>query len=93
MRKKELTIFDKPHNVKRLLGVFYLSLLILLIVDFFIQKHAEFPWENVPNFFAAYGFVSCVVLIFIAKIIRLFIKRDENYYASMDTVTEEKEHT
>ena len=78
--KRELKIFDKPKNVKRFLGGFYLSLIALLIIDFFIHKHAEFPWEETTNFFAAYGFVSCVLLIFIAKVLRRFVKRDENYY-------------
>ncbi len=78
--KKELNIFDKPKNVKRFLGIFYLSLVVLLIIDFFIPKHGEFPWEDAPNFFAVYGFVSCVLLIFIAKVLRIFIKRDENHY-------------
>ena len=32
-----------------------------------------FPWEEAPEFFAVYGFVSCVLLIFIAKVLRLFI--------------------
>ena len=78
--KKELKIFDKPKNVKRFLGIFYVSLVVLLIIDFFIHKHAEFPWEEAPDFFAVYGFVSCVLLIFIAKVLRRFIRRDENYY-------------
>jgi len=78
--KKELKIFDRPENVKRLLGFFYAFLVVLLIVDFFIHKHAEFPWESAPGFFAAYGFVSCVGLIFVARALRIFIKRDEDYY-------------
>ncbi|MCP4353115.1 MAG: hypothetical protein GY795_47295 [Desulfobacterales bacterium] len=78
--KNELKIFDKPENVKRLLVIFYISLVLLLAADFFIHKHAEFPWEEAPGFFAAYGFVSCVMLIFIAKVLRIFIKRKENYY-------------
>ncbi|MBE9571766.1 MAG: hypothetical protein IMF11_14145 [Proteobacteria bacterium] len=78
--KRELKIFDKPENVKRFLGFFYVSLVVLLIVDFFIHKHADFPWEGAPDFFAVYGFVSCVGLIFIAKVLRIFIKRDEHYY-------------
>ena len=77
---RELKLFDKHKNVTRLLIVFYLSLLALLIADFFIHKHGEFSWEGSPEFFAVYGFVSCVALIFIAKVLRLFIKRDENYY-------------
>ena len=78
--KKELKIFDKPRNVKILLVFFYLSLVVLLVIDFFVHKHAEFPWEGYPDFFAAYGFISCVALIYIAKLLRLFVKRDENYY-------------
>lgn len=78
--KKELRIFDSKKNVKRLLGFFYASLVVLLIVDFFIHKHADFPWEESPNFFAVYGYVSCVGLIFIAKALRLFIRKDESYY-------------
>ncbi|RJP81980.1 MAG: hypothetical protein C4522_04500 [Desulfobacteraceae bacterium] len=78
--KKELKIFDKPETVTRFLLVFYGSLLGLLMVDFFIQKHADFPWEEVPGFFAAYGFISCVAFIFIAKGIRLIVKRKEDYY-------------
>lgn len=78
--KNELKIFDKPENVKRFLCFFYATLVVLLVVDFFIHKHAEFPWESAPEFFAVYGFVSCVLLIFIAKLLRIFIKRDENHY-------------
>lgn len=78
--KKELKIFDKPQNIKRFLYLFFASLAVLLIIDIFIHKHAEFPWEGALDFFAAYGFISCVLLIFIAKILRLIIKRDEHYY-------------
>ena len=78
--KKELNIFDKKENVKRFLGIFYISLVVLLIIDFFIHKHTEFPWEGAVNFFAVYGFLSCVLLIFIAKVLRIFIKRDDSYY-------------
>ncbi|MDJ0875027.1 MAG: hypothetical protein QNJ48_08705 [Desulfobacterales bacterium] len=77
---RELKLFDDSKNVKRLLVIFYASLVVLLIVDFFIHKHADFPWEEAPNFFAVYGFVSCVLLIFIARILRPMIMRDEDFY-------------
>jgi len=57
-----------------------MSLVVLLIIDLFISKHAEFPWEGAVEFYAAYGFMSCVSLIFIAKVLRFFAKRDESYY-------------
>lgn len=80
LKKNEVKIFDNPKNVKRLLAVFYSILVLLLIIDPFIYKHAEFPWEEIPGFFAVYGFVSCVLVISIAGLLRIFIKRKEHYY-------------
>jgi len=78
--KKELKIFDNPRNVQRLLIGFYLSLAMLLASEFFIHKHASYPWENFFGFFGVYGFVSCVLLIFLAKGLRLIVMRKEDYY-------------
>lgn len=78
--KKELDIFDTPKNVKWLLRLFYASLGALILIEPFVHKHAEFPWENSFGFFASYGFASCVLLIFIAKGLRILLKRDEHYY-------------
>ena len=78
--KKELKFFDKKENVQKFLKVFFASLVVLLIVDFFIHKHPHFSWEGAPEFYAVYGFVSCVALIFIAKLLRLIVRRDEDYY-------------
>jgi uncharacterized PurR-regulated membrane protein YhhQ (DUF165 family) len=78
--KKGLKLFDKPQIAKRVMVIFFISLAILLIVDLFIHKHPEFPWAGIPEFYALFGFVSCILLIFIAKILRMIIKRDERYY-------------
>lgn len=72
--------FDSPQNVKLFLRLFFASLAVLLVLDFFIHKHADFHWEEAPNFFAAYGFISCVMLVLAAKVLRFFIKRGEDYY-------------
>ena len=72
--------FDDPAHVKLFLKIFFSSLVVLLILDFFISKHPYFYWEDAPDFFAAYGFISCVLLVLVAKVLRLFIKRDEDYY-------------
>lgn len=78
--KKEIKIFDNPQNVNRLIWFFYAMLALLLVADFFIHKHGYFPWEDKPQFFAAYGFVCCVLVIFIAKLLRVFVRRDEDHY-------------
>ncbi len=76
-------LFDKPENVKRLFRFYYASLVVLLIIEFFIHKHATFPWEEWPGFYAVFGFVACVALVLAAKyILRPLVKREENYYDS-----------
>jgi sterol desaturase/sphingolipid hydroxylase (fatty acid hydroxylase superfamily) len=74
-------LFDDPKNVKRLLGCFYASLVVLLLIEFLLHKHPHFGWEAWPEFFAVYGFVACVVLVIVAKyFLRPLVKRDEDYY-------------
>lgn len=72
--------FDKPANVKRLLGGFYAVCILLIIADFVIHRHITMEWEKIPAFYAIYGFVACVVLVVIAKKMRNVIMRKENYY-------------
>ena len=78
--EKELTFLNSAENRAKARKYFYIFLGILLILDFFIPKHGHFPWESTPEFFAVYGFVACVSLIFVAKLLRLLVKRKEDYY-------------
>ena len=80
MQAERQHIFDKPANVKRLLGVLYLVCVLLLAVDFFYHRHAEHPWEGLWGFYGLYGFVACVSLVLIAKQLRRLLKRPEHYY-------------
>ena len=74
-------LFDNPRNVNRLLATFFSSLVVLLIIEFFIHKHPHFPWEGWLEFYAVYGFVACVVLVIVAKyILRPIMRRREDYY-------------
>jgi len=78
--RREITLFDSRQNRARVRKIFYVLLLILLIVDFFIPKHGHYPWEEAYAFFAVYGFIACVSLIFVAKALRWLVKRSEDYY-------------
>lgn len=74
-------LFDKPQNVKRFFVLFFILLGGFLAADFFAAKHGEFAWENWPGFYAAFGFVAFVILVFGAKyILRPLVKRREDYY-------------
>ena len=78
--RKELTFMDSARNQQRVRKYFYMALIIVLVVDPLIAKQVHFPWERVPAFYAVYGFLACVSLIFVAKLLRLLVKRKEDYY-------------
>ena len=53
---------------------------LVVLADFFYEKHGHYPWENFPGVYALFGFVSCVVLVLAATQLRRILKRDEDYY-------------
>ena len=73
-------LFDKPENVSRLLRGFYAVCALLFVLDFIVHRHASRVWEQLPGFYAIYGFVSFVVLVVLAKLLRKLVMRREDYY-------------
>ena len=81
MEKEKKHIFDNPGNVQKFIKGFYVICVLLLIIDFFVPKHGHYYWEDVPQFYAAYGLVACIVLVLASKyILRRLVKRREDYY-------------
>lgn len=80
MDSQKQHLFDNPDNIKRLLWGFYVCCVILLALDVFIHRHIAHSWERLIGFYPLYGFVGCVVLVLIAKWMRTFLMRSEDYY-------------
>ena len=78
--KRVVTFFDQPRNVALILKTFYALCIILVLLDFFVHRHIYVYFETIPAFYAIYGFVACVVLVVLAKIMRKGLMRDEHYY-------------
>lgn len=72
--------FDKARNVRIMMIVFYCICALLVILDFVVHRHIYMEWENIPAFYAIYGFVACVLLVVIAKQMRKVLMRPESYY-------------
>ena len=80
-------VFDDPGNVKRLIGSFFAVCAVLIALDlvFHREGHLSFASDSFPvegwfGFYATYGFVACVLLVLIAKVIRKLLMRGEDYY-------------
>lgn len=84
MENNKKYFFDNPKNVKHLLTVFYVICALLFILDFVINRHIYHSWENLWGFYPIYGFVGCVVLVFVAKWMRTFLMRPEDYYEKLE---------
>ena len=81
MNSNKKHVFDYPKNVNRVLYGLFASLVLLLAIEPFIDKHPYFAWEEWFGFYAIYGFVACVLLVLAAKyVLRPMVKRNEDYY-------------
>ncbi|MCK4705538.1 MAG: hypothetical protein KAT90_08670 [Gammaproteobacteria bacterium] len=93
MENEKQYLFDKPENIKRLLHIFYACCGLLFILDFVIHRHVMHELENLWGFYPIYGFVGCVVLVLVAKWMRTFLMRPEDYYDEDKTDIDVKQNT
>lgn len=63
---------------------FFTALALSFLVEFLLRNslgHGEFPWSSIPGFFALFGFISCVLIIAVSKLLgHYWLQRKENYY-------------
>ena len=84
MENEKKYIFDNPDNVKRVLYILVACCVLLFALDFVIHRHVMHSWENLWGFYPVYGFVGCVILVLVAKWMRTFLMRAEDYYDEGD---------
>jgi len=73
-------VFDNPRNVKKAIYYLFAVCGLSLLLDFFVNRYVDHPWEALFGFYAFYGFVACVFLVLAAKGMRKLIMLKENYY-------------
>ena len=56
------------------------SSVVTVAAGFLVDLHPHFAFESLPAFFALYGFVACVILVFGSKLLGLLLKRRDTYY-------------
>lgn len=74
-------IGDKENTgtLKKLLGI---TLVIIVVADYFAERHhVAFFWDEIPGWWAFYGFIACIILILVPKTIgHLWLMKEEDYY-------------
>lgn len=71
---------ERSKTIKLLWKLLYISCALTLIPELFIKREGHFGIDGFFGFYAVTGFLSCVVLILIAKLGGIFLKKDPNYY-------------
>lgn len=71
MIKPVVDFFGDAQYARLRRRLFYLVLVLIVAGDFLVPRdHAEYLWERLPGWPAAYGFGSCVLLIFVFQVSR-----------------------
>jgi hypothetical protein len=52
----------------------------LLAAELFYEHHAHFEVDGLPGFYAVFGFLAFVFIVYADKGLRRLIMRDEDYY-------------
>ncbi len=74
----------RKYPTKLLWWVYFVSMgLSLLLHPWLLRSeilHHHYSFQYLPEFFAAFGLVGCMLLILVAKGVGFFISKDEDYY-------------
>ena len=79
MKKREYWL-DKQSNVNKLIIGVCTVCALLLIADFFYEKHPLVFVERWFGFYCFYGFIICCGIVFGGKLLRKLVMRKENFY-------------
>jgi hypothetical protein len=79
-QKKEFDWFDHDKNRKLLWKLLWGTCGLTLLAEAFVHVHPHFEFDHFFGFSAVLGFVSCAVLIILAKVLGLVLKVREDFY-------------
>ncbi|MGI6453418.1 MAG: hypothetical protein ACOX0E_08155 [Syntrophomonadaceae bacterium] len=79
--KKIIEFFERPDIQSKTRWFFIAVLILLVLADPIMEKHPVFSLEKIPAFYAAYGFLSCTLIVAISKILgKIWLQKGEDYY-------------
>ena len=68
-----------PRNLKYAIGLYLVLVLALGLIA--QPQRVDHFWEKLPIFEAVFGFLGCLLIIFVSKALgHLFLQKKEDYY-------------
>ena len=74
----------RRETVRKLWIIFAVVLALTVLAEAFFPTKPHFSVEAIFGFSAWYGFLACAVLIAVAKLLGLWLKRPDTYYDEAD---------
>ncbi len=71
----------RPSSIKLMWRVFAVVLTLLVLAQAVIKVKGYFVVDGWFGFGAAFGFLSCLAMVLVAKALGFVLKRPEDYYA------------
>jgi hypothetical protein len=71
---------DRKENVDKVYWGVWVICGLLILVEPLVHKHGDFAFEEWFGFHGLYAFVACVALVLAARLLRVLLKRPEDYY-------------
>jgi uncharacterized membrane protein len=78
--EKELHWLVRPSTIRKLWIVSGVVLTLMVLAQTVIYVKGYFGFDAWFGFCAIYGFFSCLVMVLVAKLLGLILKRPQNYY-------------
>ena len=72
---------ERPESIRKLIVGLVVACVAVSLADlFYTNPHPHFGIESTFAFQAWFGFVTFVVIVFLGRVLRLFVSRPEDYY-------------
>ena len=83
---------EKENSTRNIIYLLGADCAFLFAFDFVYNRYGHFTIEELPGFYAVYGFVMFSLIILLATLLRFFLGRNEDYYGNkaIDSETPKK---
>jgi hypothetical protein len=80
----------RPTTIRLLWRLFIGVLALTILAQLLIKVKAYFVVDGWFGFAALFGFLACLAMVLVAKLLGRLLKRDEDYYISREQLSQDE---